>query len=287
MPIAAALRLASIPGLSTSSRAAPVRLASSEWGSKGAAGMVMTTPSRCIHAAMSHRTAGSADEAVVPCRCLRRLFATATSSSPSRGPFCPVLPCPLSKSIGSRLSPEPRSEVFSPTPLSSVSEPLPSLLPLPLPESFFAPSPSPPSDPSPEPELTPCALPFPEPSPEPPPEPSPEPEPEPEPPNPEPARFWLCFFAAAMALAAAVDPFSVRSLDAASDFVDHSRNLCSMSGRSGWTSTCSHVHASYGSPHHLTSTLVFGSEPESEPPLPELVPPPGSPPVPPEPSQPL
>ena len=72
MPMAAALRLASIPGLSTSSRAAAVRLASSDGGSKGAAGMVMTTPSRCIHAAMSQRTAGSAEEAVVPCRCLRR-----------------------------------------------------------------------------------------------------------------------------------------------------------------------------------------------------------------------
>ena len=283
MPMAAARRLASIAGLSTSGLAAPMRLASSGGASSfGSEGMIMTTPSRCIHAAMSQRTAGSLDDETVPCRCRLRSLASATSNSPPGGPFWPVLPCPPSRSIGSRLSPEPRSEVFSPTPLSSVSDPLPSLLPLPSPESFFASA----SDPPPEPELTPvfestpaAALPLPEPSPpdpapDPPPERPPEPDPEPDPPEPPlPVRFWWYFLAAAMARAAAVDPFSVGSLEAARELVDHSRNCRVSVGRSGWTSTCSHVHASYGNPHHLTSAFVhtLGSEPESDPPLPELL----------------
>ena len=136
-------------------------------------------------------------------------------------------------------------------------------------------------DPPPPPRLTCAALPG-KPSSTPPAAPTPfrsEPDPPPSEPAPSPLSVLVfsslpplplteesrtpftaaleCDLSSATARAAATDPFTSPFMASATLDLVQARYRSSSLGRSGCTSTLSHVHASYGRPHHLMSTLTF------------------------------
>ena len=89
----------------------------------------------------------------------------------------------------------------------------------------------------------------------------------------------------ATARAAATEPFAASFIVSSALALAQARYRSRSLARSGCTSTLSHVHASYGRPHHLISTFTFSREPSAgdeggerslrpfpEPPPPEPVP---------------